>query len=68
MKGILFKPEMIQAIVVGRKTMTRRVIKNQPFELTAAESPLKIGKTIYIKEAFYVHGRPTHGYGFIHSN
>ncbi len=30
MKGILFKPEMIKAIVEGRKTVTRRVIKPQP--------------------------------------
>jgi len=30
MKGILFKPEMIQAIVEGRKTQTRRVLKPQP--------------------------------------
>lgn len=30
MKGILFKPDMIQAIVEGKKTQTRRVIKPQP--------------------------------------
>ena len=30
MKGILFKPEMIKAIVEKRKTVTRRVIKPQP--------------------------------------
>jgi len=30
MKSILFKPEMIKAIVEGRKTVTRRVIKPQP--------------------------------------
>ncbi len=30
MKGILFKPEMIQAIVEGRKTQTRRVMKFPP--------------------------------------
>lgn len=30
--GVLFKPEMIQAIMEGRKTMTRRVIKPQPEE------------------------------------
>ena len=30
MKGILFKPDMIQAIIEGRKTQTRRVIKPQP--------------------------------------
>jgi hypothetical protein len=29
MKGILFKPDMIQAIIEGRKTQTRRVIKPQ---------------------------------------
>jgi hypothetical protein len=30
MKGILFKQPMIQAIVEGRKTVTRRIIKPQP--------------------------------------
>ncbi|MGA2669984.1 MAG: hypothetical protein ABSF21_00985 [Dehalococcoidia bacterium] len=30
MKGIMFKPDMIQAIIEGRKTQTRRVIKPQP--------------------------------------
>ncbi len=29
MKGILFKPEMIQAILLGNKTMTRRIIKSK---------------------------------------
>lgn len=30
MKGILFKPDMIKAIIEGRKTVTRRIIKPQP--------------------------------------
>ena len=30
MRGLLFKPDMIQAIIEGRKTVTRRVIKPQP--------------------------------------
>lgn len=32
MKGILFKPDMIKAIVEGRKIVTRRIIKPQPNE------------------------------------
>jgi len=32
MKGILFKPDMIQAIIEGRKTQTRRLIKPQPVQ------------------------------------
>jgi len=34
MKGILFKPEDIKAIVERRKTVTRRVIKPQPIAQT----------------------------------
>ena len=30
MKGILFKPEMLQACIEGRKSVTRRLIKPQP--------------------------------------
>lgn len=33
MKGILFKPEMIKAIVEGRKTVTRRLLNPQPFHV-----------------------------------
>lgn len=31
MKGILFRPKMIQAVVNGSKSQTRRVIRPQPF-------------------------------------
>ena len=31
MKGILFKPDMVKAIVEGRKTVTRRLLNPQPF-------------------------------------
>ena len=33
MKGILMRPDMIQAIVEGRKTQTRRMIKPQPKQI-----------------------------------
>jgi len=60
MKGILFKPDMIQAIVEGRKTQTRRVIKPQPLVapstpnhaafLDVPNSRYRVGETVYIKE------------------
>jgi len=66
MQGILFKPDMIKAIVEGRKTVTRRVIKPQleHFHYTTdAQYPClpdgeqiqpryKAGETVYIKEAW----------------
>ena len=66
MKGILFKPDMIRAIVDGRKTVTRRVLNPQPkhFHYTMTRMyPCKIdgeqikpryqvGETVYIKEAY----------------
>lgn len=61
MKGILMKPDMIQAAIEGRKTQTRRVIKPQPFFeavgkpewLLAAlidKARYQVGETVYIKE------------------
>jgi len=43
MKGILFKPDMIEAIIEGKKTQTRRVIKPQP---TGMESLILLDKGI----------------------
>jgi hypothetical protein len=65
MKGILFKPEMIQAIIEGRKTQTRRVIKPQPIiaqtykgltlkdlEYDGFKPRYQVGEPVYIKEAW----------------
>jgi hypothetical protein len=42
MKGILFKPEMIRAILDGKKTMTRRIIKMKPLP-TDLKEMMKLG-------------------------
>ena len=50
MKGILFKPDMIQAIVEGRKTQTRRLIKPQPKHIIDKHSITIDGQTsLYIQ-------------------
>lgn len=66
MKGILFKPAMIKAIVDGRKTQTRRVMQNQPTlmdkvygkdfrkDFGARKPRYQVGETVYIKEAWRI--------------
>lgn len=60
MRGILFKPDMIKAIVEGRKTKTRRIVKPEPDNLELLKRWCKPrylpGETVYIKEAWQIFG------------
>lgn len=69
MKGILFKSESIKAIIEGRKTQTRRVIKPQPIiaptykelslkdlEYDGFKPRYQVGEIVYVKEAHYRYG------------
>lgn len=62
-RPILFQTEMVKAILEGRKTMTRRIIKPQPndnWETEEGESILKycpygeIGDVLWVRETFSI--------------
>ena len=63
MKPILFSTEQVQAILEGRKTMTRRVIKNIPEGIhsngmfldgaTEIKCPYQPGDILWVRETWY---------------
>jgi hypothetical protein len=64
MKGILFKPDMIKAIIENRKCQTRRVIKPQPTNMQDArrmasvlsDARYKKDEVVYVKETWQYAG------------
>lgn len=51
-KPILFNTEMVQAILAGRKTQTRRLVKGRKSD-AALCPPYSVGDVLWVKETFW---------------
>ena len=52
-KPILFNTDMIRAILDGKKTVTRRIVKPQPVVLNSLViPPYKVGDILYVRETW----------------